>query len=127
MAGANTVFRKWICAIPTLMELVKQDAFLADYTFLFQGMLDSQQYALSPEATQVSAKLSMSGSSAWSKLQGELTSTVPVHYRGTVTNLSTIRNLAYDADPQVRKDAYEAELACYETIKEPVAHALNAS
>ena len=126
MAGANTVFRKWICAIPNLMELVKQDAFLADYTFLFQGMLDSQQYALSPEATQVSAKLSMSGSSAWSKLQGELTSTVPVHYRGTVTNLSTIRNLAYDADPQVRKDAYEAELACYETIKEPVAHALNA-
>ena len=126
MAGANTVFRKWICAIPNLMELVKQDAFLADYTFLFQGMLESQQYALSPEATQVSAKLSMSGSSAWSKLQGELTSTVPVHYRGTVTNLSTIRNLAYDADPQVRKDAYEAELACYETIKEPVAHALNA-
>ena len=126
MAGANTVFRKWICAIPNLMELVKQDAFLADYTFLFQGMLDNQQYALSPEATQVSAKLNMSGSSAWSKLQGELTSTVPVHYRGTVTNLSTIRNLAYDADPQVRKDAYEAELACYETIKEPVAHALNA-
>ena len=126
MAGANTVFRKWICAIPNLMELVKQDAFLADYTFLFQGMLESQQYALSPEATQVSAKLNMSGSSAWSKLQGELTSTVPVHYRGTVTNLSTIRNLAYDADPQVRKDAYEAELACYETIKEPVAHALNA-
>ena len=126
MAGANTVFRKWICAIPNLMELVKQDESLADYTFLFQGMLDSQQYALSPEATQVSAKLNMSGSSAWSKLQGELTSTVPVHYRGTVTNLSTIRNLAYDADPQVRKDAYEAELACYETIKEPVAHALNA-
>ena len=126
MAGANTVFRKWICAIPNLMELVKQDEFLADYTFLFQGMLDNQQYALSPEATQVSAKLNMSGSSAWSKLQGELTSTVPVHYRGTVTNLSTIRNLAYDADPQVRKDAYEAELACYETIKEPVAHALNA-
>ena len=126
MAGANTVFRKWICSIPNLMELVKQDEFLADYTFLFQGMLDNQQYALSPGATQVSAKLNMSGSSAWSKLQGELTSTVPVHYRGTVTNLSTIRNLAYDADPQVRKDAYEAELACYETIKEPVAHALNA-
>ena len=126
MAGANTVFRKWVCAIPDLMELVKQDDFLADYTFLFQGMLDNQQFALSPEATQVSAKLSMSGSSAWSKLQGELTSTVPVHYRGTVTNLSTIRNLAYDADPQVRKDAYEAELSCYEAIKEPVAHALNA-
>ena len=68
----------------------------------------------------------MSGGSAWGKLQSYLTSTVPVHYRGTVTNLSSIRNLAYDPDPQVRKDAYEAELACYESIKEPVAHALNA-
>ena len=68
----------------------------------------------------------MSGGSAWAKLQSYLTSTVPVNYRGTVTNLSAIRNLASDSDPQVRKDAYEAELACYEAIKEPVAHALNA-
>ena len=41
------------------------------------------------------------------------------------TNLSSIRNLAYDADPQVRKDAYEAELACYERIADPVAYSLN--
>ena len=126
MAGAGTTFRKWACSIPNLMELVQQDAFLADYTFFFQSMLEMQRYALSPDASQVSAKLRMSGGSAWAKLQGELTSTVPVHYRGTVTNLSSIRNLAYDPDPQVRKDAYEAELACYEAIKQPVAHALNA-
>ena len=110
MAGAGTTFRKWACSIPNLMELVQQDAFLADYTFFFQSMLEMQRYALSPDASQVSAKLRMSGGSAWAKLQGELTSTVPVHYRGTVTNLSSIRNLAYDPDPQVRKDAYEAEL-----------------
>ncbi len=126
MAGANAVFRQWVCKIPDLMELVAKDVFLRDYTFLFQGMLDMHRYDLTPEASQVSAKMRLSGGSAWGKLQGELTSTVPVHYRGTVTNLSSIRNLAYDEDPQVRKDAYEAELACYEAIKEPVAHALNA-
>jgi len=126
MAGANAVFRQWVCGIPNLMEQVAQDVFLRDYSFLFQGMLDMHRYDLTPEASQVSAKLRLSGGSAWGKLQGELTSTVPVHYRGTVTNLSSIRNLAYDEDPQVRKDAYEAELACYEAIKEPVAHALNA-
>ena len=126
MAGAGTVFRKWACRIPDLMELVEQDPDLADYTFFFRTMLELQRFALSPDASRVSAKLRMSGGSAWAKLQGELTSTVPVHYRDTVTNLSSIRNLAYDADPQVRKDAYQAELACYESIKEPVAHALNA-
>ena len=126
MAGASTVFRKWACSLPNLMELVAGDDFLKDYNFLFKGMQEMQKYALSPEASQVSAKLRMSGGRAWSQLQSYLTSTVSVAYRGTTTNLSAIRNMAYDEDPQVRKDAYEAELACYEAIKEPVAHALNA-
>ena len=71
------------------------------------------------------ARMEMSGGSAWSDLQSYLTSTVPVSYRGGTTNLSSIRNLAYDADPQVRKDAYEAEIACYDRIKDSVAFALN--
>ena len=126
LAAPMAAFNAWVVSIPNLMELVRGDVYLRDYEFLFSQMADSARYQLSAEAEAVAAKLEMSGGSAWSKLQSYLTSTVPVHYRGTVTNLSAIRNLAYDPDPQVRKDAYEAELACYETIKEPVAHALNA-
>ena len=125
-AGAMAKFNAWIVGLPNLMELVRGDEYLKDYEFLFSGKLESAQYQMGSEAEAVMAKLGMSGGSAWGKLQSYLTSTVPVHYRGEVTNLSSIRNLAYDADPQVRKDAYEAELACYESIKEPVAHALNA-
>ena len=126
MAAPSAAFNAWVVSLPNLMELVRGDDFLKDYEFFFSGMADSARYLMSAEAEAVEAKISMSGGSAWGKLQSYLTSTVPVHYRGTVTNLSSIRNLAYDPDPQVRKDAYEAELACYETIKEPVAHALNA-
>lgn len=36
-----------------------------------------------------------------------------------------MRNLAYSADPAVRKEAYEAELACYEKIRDSVAFSLN--
>ena len=125
-AGAMATFNAWVVSLPNLMELVRGDEYLKDYEFLFAGKLESAQYQMGSEAEAVMAKLGMSGGSAWSKLQSYLTSTVPVNYRGQVTNLSSIRNLAYDADAQVRKDAYEAELACYETIKEPVAHALNA-
>ena len=126
MAAPMAAFNAWIVSLPNLMELVKGDEYLKDYEFYFAGKLESAQYQMGSEAEAVMAKLGMSGGSAWSKLQSYLTSTVPVNYRGTVTNLSSIRNLAYDADAQVRKDAYEAELACYEAIKEPVAHALNA-
>ena len=71
------------------------------------------------------AKMQLSGGNAWSDLHGYITSTVPVSYRGKTINLSTVRNLAYDPDPQVRKDAYEAEIACYDRIKDSVAYALN--
>jgi len=126
VAAPSAAFRAWAVSLPNLMELVQGDKYLQDYAFYFSGMADAAAYQMSGEAEAVKAKMSMSGGSAWGKLQSYLTSTVPVHYRGEVTNLSSIRNLAYDADPQVRKDAYEAELACYEAIKEPVAHALNA-
>ena len=126
LAAPMAAYNAWVVSLPNLMELVKNDEYLKDYEFLFSQMADSAKYQLSAEAEAVAAKLEMSGGSAWAKLQSYLTSTVPVNYRGTVTNLSAIRNLASDGDPQVRKDAYEAELACYEAIKEPVAHALNA-
>ena len=126
MAAPNAAFNAWVVSIPNLMDIVRDDEALKDYEFYFVCKADAAKYQMSAEAEAVEAKFSMSGGSAWGKLQGYLTSTVPVHYRDTVTNLSSIRNLAYDPDPAVRKDAYEAEIACYEQIKEPVAHALNA-
>ena len=126
MAAPMAAFNQWAVALPNLMELVQQTAALKDYTYLFATKMEFAKYQLGGEAEAVGAKLRMSGGRAWAELQSYLTSTVPVNYRGTVTNLSSIRNLAYDPDPQVRKDAYEAELACYAAIQDPVAHALNA-
>ena len=124
-AGAQAAWREWVSKIPDLMMLVAGDETLKDYTFLFERLLRNSTHLLGSLGEQISAKLSMSGSSAWSDLQGYLTSTVPVSYNGGTTNLSAIRNLAYDPDPAVRKAAYEAELSCYDRIKDSVAFALN--
>ena len=124
-AGAQAQWREWVSKIPDLMMLVAGDETLKDYTFLFERLLRNSTHLLGSLGEQISAKLSMSGSSAWSDLQGYLTSTVPVSYNGGTTNLSAIRNLAYDPDPAVRKAAYEAELSCYDRIKDSVAFALN--
>ncbi len=125
MAGSEAAFKEWASKLPDLMELVEKDEVLAQYRFLFANMKKSSKYLLSVQAEEVMAKLRLSGSSAWSDLQSYLTSTVPVAYNGETTNLSVIRNLAYDADKDVRKKAYEAELACYDRIKDAVAFALN--
>ena len=125
VAAPFAAFKEWATKLPNLMELVENNADLKDYAFMFKNMADSSKYMLPGIGEAVMAKMGMSGGDAWSDMQQYLTSTVPVSYRGTTTNLSSIRNLAYDPDPQVRKDAYEAELACYDRIKDAVAYALN--
>ena len=124
-AGAQTAWKQWATALPDLMELVRADADLAVYSYLFENMQQDSTHLLGALGEEICAKLSLSGGSAWSDLQGYLTSTVPVSYDGGTTNLSAIRNMAYDADPAIRKAAYEAELACYDRIKDSVAFALN--
>ena len=124
-AAPAAAFKAWAAQIENLMELVNGDENLKDYCFLFEKISDSSRYLLPGKGEEIMAKMEMSGSNAWSDMQQYLTSTVPVSYRGTTTNLSAIRNMAYDDDPQVRKDAYEAEIACYDRIKDSVAFALN--
>ena len=125
MAGPDAAFTDWASKLPNLMELVHADPFLQPYSFMFSKMAESSKYLLPGVGEQIMARMRLSGGSAWSDLQGYLTSTVPVEYNGGITNLSAIRNLAYDPDPAVRKAAYEAEIACYDRIKDAVAFALN--
>ena len=119
-AAPEAAFKDWASKLPNLMELVEGDAQLKDYMFLFSKILRSSKYLMNSQAEAVAAKLRLSGGNAWGDLQSYLTATVPVTYRGETTNLSAIRNLAYDPDAQVRKDAYEAEIACYERIRDAV-------
>ena len=125
LAGPSAAFKDFAAKLPNLMDLVAADEDLQVYSFYFRNIADSSRYLLPGRGEEIMAKMELSGSNAWSELQGYLTSTVPVEYNGGTTNLSAIRNLAYDPDPAVRKAAYEAELACYASIQDPVAYALN--
>ncbi len=125
VAAPLAAFEEWASKLPNLMELVEADENLRDYRFLFATMADSARYLLPGIGEAVAAKLNLSGADAWGDMQQYLTSTVPVEYNGKTINLSSVRNLAYDPDPAVRKAAFEAELACYDRIKDAVAYALN--
>ena len=131
MAAYSTVaaplakVEKWISQIPNLVELVEGEPALRDYAFLLSNTVRDCKYLLPGRGEEIMARMKLSGGSAWSDMQSFLTSTVPVSYRGETTNLPTIRNLAYDPDSAVRKEAYEAEIAAYERIRDAVAFALN--
>ena len=124
-AGPEAAWKEWAAKLPDLTELVQRDEVLKEYTFLFANLQKESTHLLGSLGEEISAKMQLSGGNAWAELQAYLTSTVAVDYDGGVTNLSAIRNLAYDPDAGVRKAAYEAEQACYEKIRDSVAYALN--
>ena len=125
IAGAEATWKAWAAKQEGLMDIVAGDELLKEYTFRFENLRKESVHLLGSLGEEIAARLELSGGNAWSEMQGYLTSTVPVEYNGGTTNLSAIRNLAYDPDPAVRKAAYEAEIACYDKIKAPVAYALN--
>ncbi len=124
IAAPQAAFESWASSLPDLMEIVAHT--MPEYGFLFQNMVENSCHLLPGLGEEIMAKMAISGSGAWSDLHTYITSTVPVTYRGEKTTLSAIRNLAYDPDPQVRRDAFAAEMACYERIEAPAAFALNA-
>jgi len=124
-AGAQATWQEWAVKQENLMVLVQGDALLKNYVFRFENLQQESRHLLGSLGEEISARMQLSGSNAWSELQGYLTSTVAVEYDGGITNLSAVRNLAYDGEPAVRKAAYEAELACYPKIRDAVAFALN--
>lgn len=124
-SAADAAVQAYIGRTEDLDQLIEADDFLKDYTFLLHEKKEQAKYTLDEKVEEALAKMNLSAGRAWERLQDFLTSKVEADYRGEKLNLSSVRNLAYDADPQVRKDAYDAEIACYEKINDSVSFALN--
>ena len=124
-AAPSARLSKIISQYADIGDIIESDKFLQEYRYLLTNISRDSKYLLSDAEETLFAKMNISGAHAWSDLQSMLTSSVKVKYEGREITLSAARNLAYDKDPEVRRRAYEAELACYEGIKESVAFALN--
>lgn len=122
---ADTVIKKFIAEIENLDELIESDPLIKEYEYMLHCIREDNKHMLSDQCEEIMALYNISGGSAWGDLQSFLTSSVTANYRGEEIGLSAVRNLAYDPDPTVRRDAYEAELKCYDKIKDSVAYSLN--
>ena len=125
MSAADAAVRTYVGKTAELEDLIAADPFLGDYAYLLRTIKDDAKYVLDEKVEEALDKMNLSGGAAWENLQSYLSSTVEADYRGKKMNLSAVRNLAYDPDPAVRKDAYDAEVACYDKIKDGVCFALN--
>ena len=124
-AAPSASLDKAISEIENIEEIIDTTPDLGEFKYLLTNIKRDSKYLLSDKEEGVLAKMDLSGATAWSDLQSSLTSGVKVTYNGEEITLSSVRNLAYSPDAEVRKAAYEAELKCYDSIKDAVAFALN--
>ncbi len=121
----EAIIKKYIANIENLDEIIENNSKLKEYEFLFKEMKIEAKHTLSDNVEEVIAKMNLSGGSAWASLYQFLTSTLRVDYEGKEITLPEVRNMAYDSDKNVRKAAYEAELAAYPKIDDSIAYSLN--
>ncbi len=125
LTATETAFKAWVANYPNLSADIEANPLLKEHQFRLEEICDKAKYMLDEKTESLIAKLRQTGSMSWGRLQSLLTSTVAVTYEGKEITLSEVRNLAYDSDASVRKAAYIAELAAYQTIEKPIAFALN--
>ncbi len=128
VAQLGTRYAAWIGSLD-LPALIERSTMAREHAFPLEQLQVQAQHLMSPQEEALAAELRPSGGSAWSRLQGDVSSQleVPLEVEDEprLLPMSAVRNLAHDPDRVVRRRAYEAELAAWERAALPLAAAMN--
>lgn len=123
-------FRGWVGGIAAVLPgVLAEEGTAKAHAFYLRETAEQSRFLMSEQEESLAAELELSGANAWSKLQGTVYSQLTVNFEmeGKLQKMpmTALQNLNHHPDPQVRRRAYEAELAAWETLREPFAASLN--
>ena len=127
----HTRFTAWIGSLDNaaIEAFVTKSPVARDHAYALRRAHAAARHLMPPAEEALASDMSITGASAWEKLHGNVSSqiTVPLERDGETTELpmTIIRNLASEPDRDLRRRAYEAELAAWERWSVPLAAALN--
>lgn len=126
----NTKITAWIGTLANVLpQIISLGGEASKHAYFLELAAEESKFLMSEAEEGLAAELSLSGASAWGKLQGTVTSQLSVDFEldGETKKLPTpaLINLRSHPDADVRRRAYEAENAAWEGVKEPLAAAMN--
>ncbi len=124
-AYQDTAIVDFVKGIDDLESIINESELLKEHAFYLSEIKEKGEHTLSAGEEAVISKMKNTGSLLWEKQWNQLSSTLTVNYMGNEIPLSEARNLAYDKDADVRKNAYEAEINAYSKIERPCAFCMN--
>jgi pepF/M3 family oligoendopeptidase len=119
----------WLAALDA-EELIARSPAAAEHAFFVRKAAENAELQMSEHEESLAAELAPSGSLAWQRLHGDISSQLMVDVKGPDGKSERVamafaRGLAMHADADRRRAAYQGELAAWETVAVPLAAALN--
>ncbi len=129
LAAPTVKFQKWVASFDAdTIDNVTSDL-LVEHKFFLQELQQNAAYLLSEQEEVLLSKLRQVGANAWgdlmAKLTGDLQAEIELDGKTELLTLSMLRNLASHPDSDIRKRAYQTELAAYQKIEASIAAAIN--
>jgi oligoendopeptidase F len=128
LSQLNARFTAWIGSLD-VEALIERSSVAREHAFMLRKARVRAAHLMTPPEENLASELDLSSGTAWEKLHGDQTSqlTVALELDGKVQELpmSMVRNLACEADRDLRRRAYEAELEGWKRVALPIAAALN--
>ena len=126
---ASTKVERYISNIENIDCIIEKSELLKAHEYVLKSIVEQSKYLLSDKEESIIANMKNTGSNAWSKLKDNLISSLMVEIKENDEvkeyPLTVVLNMAEDKSEEVRKRAYEAEIASYKKVEEGVAAALN--
>ncbi len=97
----------------------------AEHAHALRQAATAAGHQMSEDQEDLLTDLRLSGGSAWSRLAGDLTSTLAGTLDEELVPVTQLRGKAMDPDAGTRRAAFAAELAAWETVAVPMAACLN--
>jgi len=124
----DTRYAAWIGSLD-VQDLLARSHLARDHTYMLHKASIQARHLMSPAEEDLACELELSSGACWEKLHSDVTSqiVVPLEVHGERMELpmSRVRNFADDPDREVRRRAYEAELAAWKKAAVPLAAAMN--
>ncbi|MDY6787344.1 MAG: M3 family oligoendopeptidase [candidate division WOR-3 bacterium] len=126
----GVLFRQFLTETSDIDRIIDSSTLLKEHEFFIKEQVKKAQHMLSKKEEMIIARMQQTGSSAWTTLQNQLSSTlmVDIEIDSDLKQLPlpVVRNMYSDKNREKRINAYNAEMKAYSKIEKSSAAALNA-
>lgn len=106
------------------LEEIESDI-IKEHLYIINEIKENQKHILDKEQESIVSHMRNTGSTAFIKLKDQVISSININIDDKTYPLTEVLNMAYHKDKDVRKKAYEAEIASYKNVEQTIAACLN--